>query len=52
MLKRLQASQTVIVAIDGFDRGERERYVRMAHGARAFRPRRNTIRNAAIEALS
>jgi hypothetical protein len=37
VLKRLTASQTVIVAIDGFDRAERERYVRMAHGAR--RPR-------------
>ena len=37
VLKRLQANQTVIVAIDGFDAAERERYVRMAHTAR--RPR-------------
>jgi hypothetical protein len=37
VLKRLQANQTVIVAIDGFDPAERERYVRLAHGAR--RPR-------------
>ena len=37
VLKRLQANQTVIVAIDGFDAAERERYVRLAHGAR--RPR-------------
>ena len=37
VLKRLQANQTVIVAIDGFDAAERERYVRLAHGVR--RPR-------------
>jgi predicted kinase len=37
VLKRLQANQTVIVAIDGFDPAERERYLRLAHGAR--RPR-------------
>ncbi len=37
VLKRLQANQTVIVAIDGFDADERERYVRLAHGVR--RPR-------------
>ena len=37
VLKRLQTNQTVIVAIDGFDAAERERYVRLAHGAR--RPR-------------
>ena len=37
VLKRLQANQTVIVAIDGFDAEERERYVRLAHGVR--RPR-------------
>jgi len=34
VLKRLQANQTVIVAIDGFDAEERERYVRLAHGVR------------------
>ena len=37
VLKRLQTNQTVIVAIDGFDAAARERYVRLAHGAR--RPR-------------
>ncbi len=35
--KRLQAGQTVVVPIHGFDPGERERYVRLAHGQR--RPR-------------
>jgi hypothetical protein len=37
VLKRLQTNQTVIVAIEGFDAEERERYVRLAHGVR--RPR-------------
>lgn len=37
VLKRLQTNQTVIVALEGFDAEERERYVRLAHGAR--RPR-------------
>ena len=37
VLKRIQASQTVVVAIEGFDPAERERFVRMAHGER--RPR-------------
>lgn len=35
--KRLQSSQTVVLAIDNFDPEERERYVRLAHGQR--RPR-------------
>jgi predicted kinase len=35
--KRLQAGQTVVLAIEGFDPAERERYVRFAHGQR--RPR-------------
>jgi predicted kinase len=35
--KRLQAGQTVVIAIEGFDAEERERYVRLAHGLR--RPR-------------
>jgi predicted kinase len=35
--KRLDANQTVVVAADGFDPAERERYVRMAHGFK--RPR-------------
>ena len=35
--KRLVAGQTVVIALDGFDAAERERYVRMAHAHR--RPR-------------
>jgi predicted kinase len=35
--KRLEASQTVVIAIDGFDPAERERYIRLAHAHR--RPR-------------
>lgn len=35
--KRLKASQSVVVAMRGFDAAERERLVRLAHGAR--RPR-------------
>lgn len=35
--KRLAAGQTVVIALDGFDAAERERYVRLAHGHR--RPR-------------
>jgi hypothetical protein len=35
--KRLQGGQTVVVAIEGFDPQERERYVRLAHAER--RPR-------------
>lgn len=37
ILKRLQANETVVVAADGMDAAERERYVRLAAGAR--RPR-------------
>jgi hypothetical protein len=37
VLKRVQANQTVVVAMDDLDAAERERFVRMAHGAR--RPR-------------
>ncbi|HEY3588263.1 MAG TPA: hypothetical protein VGK85_13980 [Myxococcaceae bacterium] len=37
IVKRLGASQAVVVAIPGFDAAERERLVRLAHGAR--RPR-------------
>src|SRR5438067_3866431 len=37
ILKRLQAGQSVVVAIQGFDALERERLVRLAHGER--RPR-------------
>ena len=32
VLKRLQAHQSVVVALEGLDAGERERYVRLAHG--------------------
>lgn len=35
--KRLESGQTVVLAIQGFDPAERERYVRLAHGNR--RPR-------------
>jgi predicted kinase len=35
--KRLGAGQTVVIALDGFDPAEREKYVRMAHANR--RPR-------------
>ena len=37
ILKRLEAGQSVVVAIPGFDASERERLVRLAHGKR--RPR-------------
>jgi predicted kinase len=43
--KRLEANQTVTVAADGLGAGERERYVRMAHGAR--RPRHLILLEAA-----
>ena len=35
--KRLSAGQTVVIALEGFDPAERERYVRLAHSNR--RPR-------------
>jgi hypothetical protein len=37
VLKRLQSQQSVVVAIEGLDPAERERFVRPAHGLR--RPR-------------
>ena len=37
VLKRLQAGETVMLPLEGFDAAERERYVRAAHGLR--RPR-------------
>ena len=37
VLKRLLKGETVVLAIEGFDAAERERYVRLAHGQR--RPR-------------
>jgi hypothetical protein len=32
VLKRLQAGETVVLPLEGFDPAERERFVRMAHG--------------------
>lgn len=37
ILKRLQAGQSVVVAVSGFDAAERERLVRLAHGQRRTR---------------
>jgi hypothetical protein len=37
ILKRLKAGQTVVVVVEGFDAGERERLVRLAHGERRSR---------------
>ncbi len=37
ILKRLQAGQSVVVAIQGFDASDRERLVRLAHGERRTR---------------
>ena len=37
VLKRLRAGQSVVVAVRGFDEGERERLVRLAHGERRSR---------------
>jgi predicted kinase len=37
VVKRLGESQTIVIAMEGLDAGERERYVRLAHGLR--RPR-------------
>jgi hypothetical protein len=45
VLKRLQAGQTVVIAADGLSAEERERYVRMAAGAR--RPRHLILVEAA-----
>ena len=45
VLKRLEANQTVTIAADGLEAGERERYVRMAHGVR--RPRHLILLEAA-----
>jgi predicted kinase len=47
ILKRLQAGETVVVAANGMDAGERERYARMAAGAR--RPRHLLLLEAARE---
>jgi predicted kinase len=47
VLKRLHANQTVAIVADSLDAGERERYVRMAHGAK--RPRHLILLEAARE---
>jgi hypothetical protein len=57
VLKRLQAGETVVLPLEGFDAEERERYVRLAHGLR--RPRhlilldapRDTVRDDERPAL-
>jgi hypothetical protein len=57
VLKRLQAGETVVLPLEGFDAQERERYVRLAHGLR--RPRhlilldapRDTVRDDERPAL-
>lgn len=50
VLKRLTANQSVVVVIEGFDAGERERYVRLAHGLR--RPSHLILLDAAGDQLS
>ena len=45
VLKRLEAGETVVLAAEGLDAGERERYVRMAHTAK--RPRHLILLEAA-----
>jgi hypothetical protein len=47
VLKRLQAEQTVVVPLEGFDAQERERYVRLAHSLR--RPRHLILLDAPRE---
>ena len=49
VLKRLQAGQTVVLPLEGFDAHERERYVRLAHGLR--RPRHLILLEAPRDAV-
>jgi hypothetical protein len=49
VLKRLQAGQTVVLPLEGFDAEERERYVRLAHGLR--RPRHLILLEAPRDAV-
>ncbi|HTU94374.1 MAG TPA: hypothetical protein VMF14_00955 [Solirubrobacteraceae bacterium] len=49
VLKRLQAGETVVLPLEGFDAAERERYVRMAHGLR--RPRHLILLEAPRDAV-
>jgi hypothetical protein len=48
--KRLGAGQAVVVAVEGFDAADRERYVRLAHGER--RPRHLILIEASREQVS
>lgn len=48
--KRLGANETVVIATDGLDPGEREHYVRMAHGLN--RPRHLILLEVARDAVS
>jgi hypothetical protein len=48
--KRLGAGQAVVVAVDGFEAADRERYVRLAHGER--RPRHLILIEASREQVS
>ena len=49
VLKRLHAGQSVVLPLEGFDAGERERYVRLAHGLR--RPRHLILLDASRDAV-
>jgi hypothetical protein len=49
VLKRLQAGQTVVLPLEGFDALERERYVRLAHGLR--RPRHLILLDASRDTV-
>lgn len=49
VLKRLQASESVVVALEGLEAGERDRYVRLAHGLQ--RPRHMILLDAPADQL-
>jgi hypothetical protein len=49
VLKRLQAGQTVVLPLEGFDAQERERYVRLAHGL--GRPRHLILLDASRDTI-
>jgi hypothetical protein len=49
VLKRLQAGQSVVLPLEGFDAEERERYVRLAHGLR--RPRHLILLDASRDTV-
>jgi hypothetical protein len=50
VLKRLQANQSVVLPLEGFDPAERERYVRLAHGLQ--RPRHLILLEAPRDQVS